>query len=90
MRPNPPAKLLGASLGVLGVRSGPAQTLVEALGRLGTMAWEEAMTARLDGLERDLRDVLDGQIAHLAGTPAKVPRFLREVASAFRVTGENA
>ena len=64
--------------------------VVEALGRLGTMAWEETLTARLDGLERDLRDVLDGQIAHLAGTPARVPRFLREVASAFRVTGENA
>jgi hypothetical protein len=54
------------------------------------MAWDEAMAARLGGVERDLRDVLDGQIARLAGTPARVPRFLREVASAFRVRGENA
>lgn len=63
---------------------------VEVLGCLATMAWDEAMTARLGRVEGDLRDVLDGQIARLAGTPARVPRFLREVASAFRVTGENA
>lgn len=33
MRPNPPAELLGASLGVLGVRAKESETLVEALGR---------------------------------------------------------
>ena len=63
---------------------------VEALGRLATMAWDEAMTAQLGRVDLDLRDVLDGHVARLAGTPARVPRFLREVATAFRVTGENA
>jgi len=63
---------------------------IDALGRLATMAWDEAMAAVLGGVEHDLRDVLDGHIARLAGTPGRVPRFLREMASAFRVTGENA
>ena len=63
---------------------------VEALARLPIMGWDEALTAPLGRVEPDLRETLDGQIARLPGTPARVPRFLREVASAFKVTGENA
>jgi DNA repair protein RecO (recombination protein O) len=63
---------------------------VEALARLKTMAWGEAVVARLGRAEGELRDVLDGQIARLAGAPARVPKFLREVGSAFRATGERA
>jgi len=67
-----------------------AARTVDALARLPIMGWEEAMTAPLGRVEPDLREILDGQVARLAGTPARVPRFLREVASAFKVTGENA
>ena len=63
---------------------------VDALARIKTVAWDEAAAARLGSAGRDLRDVLDGQIARLAGAPARVPKFLREVSSALRVTGEQA
>jgi DNA repair protein RecO (recombination protein O) len=63
---------------------------IETLARLKTMAWNEATAARLGPAGRELRDILDGQIARLAGAPGRVPKFLREVSSAFRVTGERA
>jgi DNA repair protein RecO (recombination protein O) len=76
-------------------RTGPGLMLVsaraiDALARLGTMAWDEATATRLGPAGRDLRDVLDGQVARLAGAPTRVPKFLREVSSALRVTGEQA
>ena len=69
---------------------------VDALGRLRTMAWEEAIAVRLGSAARDLRDILDGQVARLAGVPARVPKFLREVSTPFltearmKVTGDRA
>ena len=69
---------------------------VDALGQLRTMSWDEAMSARLGSAARELREILDGQIARLAGAPARVPRFLREVSAPFvtgarlRITGDRA
>jgi hypothetical protein len=63
---------------------------IEALTRLKTMAWNAATATQLGPAGRELRDILDRQIARLAGAPARVPKFLREVSSAFRVTGERA
>ena len=60
---------------------------IDALGRLRTMAWDEAIAVRLGSTGRELRDILDGQIARLADAPARVPKFLREVSAPF-VTGQ--
>ena len=61
---------------------------IDALAQLKTMAWDEATAARLGRAERELRDLLDEQVTRLAGAPARVPKFLREVSSALGVTGE--
>jgi DNA repair protein RecO (recombination protein O) len=63
---------------------------VAAFAALTTMAWDAASTARLGPASRDVREILDGQIARLAGTPARVPKFLREVSAVLPVTGEHA
>jgi len=73
-------------------RDGQGLTMVSsravgALARLPTMAWDEAVAARLGSVGREVLDVLNSQIARLAGGPARVPKFLREVASVF-VSGE--
>src|SRR5262245_56364517 len=60
---------------------------IDALGRLRTMAWDEAIAVRLSAAGRELRDILDGQIARLAGAPARVPKFLREVSAPFVTEG---
>jgi DNA repair protein RecO (recombination protein O) len=63
---------------------------IGTLARLKTATWAEATAERLGPAGRELRDILDGQIARLAGGPARVPKFLREVSAVFRATGERA
>lgn len=59
------------------VRLAPAS--LGALRRLRGQAWEEATAEPLGRAERDLRALLDCQVAYLAGQPARATRFAREI-----------
>jgi DNA repair protein RecO (recombination protein O) len=49
------------------------------LRRLRTMAWEEATATRLGRAERELRELLDLQVAGLVGQPPRTTRVVREM-----------
>jgi DNA repair protein RecO (recombination protein O) len=51
-----------------------------ALRRLRVSAWGEAVAGGGDGVDVEVRRVLDAQVAHLLGRPTHASRFLREVA----------
>jgi DNA repair protein RecO (recombination protein O) len=50
-----------------------------ALRRLRGQAWDEATAEPLGRAEGELRELLDLQVAHLAGRPARATRFAREI-----------
>ena len=52
---------------------------VATLRRLRTMAWEEATATRLGRGERELRELLDLQVAGLVGQPSRTTRVVREM-----------
>jgi DNA repair protein RecO (recombination protein O) len=57
-----------------------APATLGVLRQLRGMAWDEAISAPLGRAERELRDILDVQVSHLAGHPVRASRFIREVA----------
>lgn len=59
------------------VRLAPAS--LAALRHLRHQAWDEATAARLGQAEAELRELLDLQVAYLAGQPARATRFAREI-----------
>jgi DNA repair protein RecO (recombination protein O) len=62
-----------------------APQTIAALRRERTLAWDAATTNRLGSAERELRDVLDRQVALLMGQTPRTLRFVREME---RFTGE--
>lgn len=55
---------------------------VGVLARLRGLAWREASALRLGPAERELRGLLESQVARLIGHPTRTSRFLREVSRA--------
>jgi DNA repair protein RecO (recombination protein O) len=53
---------------------------VAALRRLRTLGWDDALAARLGPAERELRQLLEAQVAFLIGQSTRSSRFIREVA----------
>jgi DNA repair protein RecO (recombination protein O) len=69
-----PACAVGGA-GTLGMEPASLATL----RRLRTMAWEEATACRLGRAERELRELLELQVAGLIGQPARTSRVVREM-----------
>jgi DNA repair protein RecO (recombination protein O) len=59
------------------LRLAPAS--LAALRRLRGQGWDEATGAPLGRAEAELRELLDLQVARLAGQPARATRFVREI-----------
>lgn len=56
-----------------------AGATLATMQRLRRLAWAEATALGLGRAEPELREVLDLQVAHLAGQPARTTRFVREL-----------
>lgn len=64
-----------------------APASVHTLQRLRRAAWSEATATALGRAEGELRELLDGHIAHLSGRPSLTTRFIREVERLAPVPG---
>ena len=52
---------------------------IDALDRLRSLAWDEALVRAIGRAEAELGDLLDAQVSRLIGHPTRSTKFLREL-----------
>ncbi len=67
-----------------------ARACVILLDRLRSASWDEALATRLGPREEELLGLLDTQVSHLIGQPARTPKFRRELRRLAEITAGRA